>query len=76
MNWKILSIILIVILVLENAFIGWGYYLVAKEEQQIKECYYEVCEAYPQAWIDSGICYCYQEDMTGELIVAKTTLMD
>ena len=76
MNWKVLAIILMILLFLETAFIGWGYYLVTKEEKQIKDCYYDVCGEYPQAWIENGICYCYEIGLTGEYVVSKTTVMD
>jgi len=76
MNWKTLSIILMILLVLETSFIAWGYYLVTKEESQIKECYYDICEDYPQAWFENEICYCYDYGLTGEYVVAKTKYMD
>ncbi len=83
MNWKILAIILLVIVILENAFLAWGYSLVleedrlyAEQEQKMNVCYYETCSDYPEAWFENNVCSCYQVNTEGtDYEVAKETYM-
>ena len=75
MNWKTLAIILIIIQIIEIIWIGFGYYLLVKEENMAKECYYTTCAEYPEAYIDEDICTCYDYDVLGNLVVAKTKVL-
>jgi len=75
MTWKTLAIILLVVVIVENIFIGFGMYLVAEEERMIEECYYDVCSEYADAYIEGNICSCYKTDMFGELVLAKTEVI-
>ena len=76
-NWKTIAIILIVLIVLENLFIGYGYYLVAKDDRNIKACYYDVCSENYDADYSEGICTCYDWDVTGsQYVIAKTKVLD
>ena len=75
MSWKGFAIILLVILILENIFIGWGWFLIAEDERKMEECYYNVCDDYPDAFIDGNICTCYDYDSLGELYVAETEVI-
>ena len=75
-TWKILAIIFIVLFVSETLLIGWGMMLVLEDEEKIMECYYEICEGYPEAFYEDDLCHCYSYDMFGgELILNKTRIM-
>ena len=76
MNWKIAFWIVLTILILENIFILWGYSMVLSEEKQTLECYYEVCQDYPDAQLTSeGVCHCYDYDVLGNPIIVKSEVM-
>lgn len=64
-NWKVLSIILIMILVLENVFIIYSINLVDKEKKDTLVCYYDVCKDYPQSTFVDNLCTCYEKDILG-----------
>jgi len=49
--------------------------LVANEEAKMEACYYEICNDYPEAWVDGNVCTCYEYDFIGNLVAAKTELM-
>jgi len=74
-TYKVLAIVLLVILILENLFIGWGIYLVAEEENQFNECAYETCAGSTDAWVEDNVCYCYDYDELGELVISSKTYM-
>jgi len=74
--WKTIAIILIIIQILEISLVGWVIYFNTKLENEIKQCYYNICEEYPEASLENGVCYCYVLDVTGtEYIVDKTEIM-
>ena len=73
--WKVLAIIFATLFILETLFIVWGIAIVNQEEQAKEECYYDVCAEYVDADIDGNVCYCYDYDVLGELMVAKTSLI-
>ena len=75
MNWKILAIILTIILLLENFLFGLGWYLTSQDEKKINECYWDICSGYVDADFLSNVCYCYDYDTLGSLVVAKTEFM-
>ena len=75
-NWKVIAITETIILVLLISLIIWGYSLNAKEEKMIKLCYYEICSEYIQADYLDGVCTCYDTDMLGDFVVAKTKVME
>lgn len=62
-GWKILAIILLVILVLENAMIFWGVSLVNKDTSNEKECMLNLCSNYSAYYYDINqkICSCYED---------------
>jgi len=76
-GWKILSVILIIILVVENLFMIWGIILIKQENENTMECYYEICEGYPEALYDNdySLCYCYDYDVLGNLIIVESEYM-
>ena len=76
MNWKSLAILFMIIFVLENSFIIWGYSLIVEEEDNTLMCYYEICEDYSEALYEDDVCFCYGLDVTGtEYIVKKTEIL-
>jgi uncharacterized protein YpmS len=70
-GWKIFAIILLVILILENAFIIYAFYVSFQENERKLECYYDVCEDYADAYYDvsTKLCGCYDE--FGDIQVRK-----
>ena len=77
-GWKTVAIVLIVIQVLEIGFVGWGMYLNEKETDDMNLCYYDqnYCGDYPEADIVGEVCTCYDYDVLGEFVAAKTYLID
>jgi hypothetical protein len=75
-NWKIIAIIFIVLFSLLLTFNIWGWYLIAEEERLTNECYYDICEEYPEAYYEEDVCFCYDYSMMGKLEVVKTKYMD
>lgn len=74
-TWKTIAIIFIVLFTLETSMILYGNYLINKETKETNSCYYDICEEYPEAIYDSGICYCYDYDVLGNLNVVKTKVV-
>jgi len=74
-TWKIIAIIFIVLFVLETSFLTWSIMLVNKETEQANICWYDICGEYPEALYDSDVCTCYDYDLLGEYVVAKTEYM-
>lgn len=71
-SWKILGIVLLILFVSENLLIGFLVIEVYRQEGLEKDCLYNFCEEYPYAEYDGGVCACYESDMFGEYIIAKT----
>lgn len=71
-SWKVTAIIFIILFLLETLFFGWAIWAAIQDENRMKECYYEVCSEYVDAYYEDNICTCYEADMFGEYIVAKT----
>ena len=74
-GWKITAIIFIVLFVGFLTFAIWAWSVGINEIEQQNECYYDICNEYPDAWIDGDICFCYEYSLLGESVVAKTTYM-
>jgi len=74
--WKIIGIILIIVLIVENLFLWWGISMVNQEEEDTKQCYYDVCEEYPDAELTEGVCFCYDYDLIGDLVIVKTEIIN
>ena len=74
-TWKALAIIFIIIFFLETILITWSIMLVSNEEAKAEECFYEICGDYLDAWIEGNVCYCYEYDVIGNLVVAKTQVI-
>lgn len=75
LGWKILAIVFIVMFAAETIFVIWAWSLAIEEEKQLKECYYDICAEHPYAELDGDICFCYDYDMLGDLILDKTIYM-
>lgn len=75
-KWKTIAIIFIILFALETSLFVWGYYVSVKEEKNLMECYYEICEDYSDAYLENKICSCYNYDVWGEnLVLAKQEYM-
>ena len=74
-KWKVIALIFIILFILENLFFIWASLVVIKEEDKTKECYYDICGEYPDALYEEEVCYCYESDFFGDLIIAKTEYM-
>jgi len=74
-GWKVLAIIFIILFILENLWVGYGFYIIRQEERKITECYYDVCEDYPEAELVGNVCFCYDYDLMGNFVVVDTEIM-
>lgn len=74
-KWKTTAIIAIILVVIEAGFIGWIFYYGTQYEKDNYECLYDICNEYDYAEFLDPICYCYEYDLLGELITAKTEYM-
>lgn len=74
-GWKVTAIVFMATTLGLCLYIGYSIYVYNKEQNNIDICYYEVCNDYVDAWYSEGVCYCYERDLLGELIVGKTKLM-
>ena len=74
-KWKTIAIIFIVLFTLETSIWIWAFWDLTRDDARIKECYYDVCGEYPEANYEDDICYCYEYDFFGELVLTKTEYM-
>lgn len=65
-----------VLFIVENIFLGWGYYLLIEEERSTNNCLWNICGEYIDASYDAGVCLCYDYDLLGDLVVAKTQYIE
>lgn len=75
-KWKVVAIIFIILFTLETLMIIWGTILIQEEEEKTAECYYDICEDYPEAYFLDDYCYCYDYDQTGELDLVLMEYME
>ena len=75
-GWKTTAIIFIILFGVLLAYNIWAISYVFKEEARTNECYYNVCSDYVDAWYSEKICYCYENDLLGNQITAKTKVME
>ena len=71
-GWKVLAIIFIILFIVETTLWIWLTMVYIAEEEQTYECYYDLCGEYADASYVSPVCYCYQYDILGDLVVAET----
>lgn len=76
-TWKVLFIIVLVLFLLENSLVVWGAVSNKQIEKQTNVCYYDICADYPDAYYDyqTKLCDCYDKDLMGNKIIAKTEYM-
>ncbi len=74
-GWKVIAIVFIVLFIIENLLLGWAYFSVVEDDKKLNQCYYEICEEFPEAIYEDKLCHCYQYDEEGNLEINKTTLM-
>jgi len=75
-TYKILFFVLLVVFLLENLFIAWGFSLIAEEERDLNTCYYDVCSEFPEALLEGKVCSCYDYDNLGYAFVAQTEVLE
>ena len=73
--WKTLAIIFIVLFIAILLFNIWAVTLANNEEKQKNICYYDVCSEYPDAYLENDVCFCYDYDVIGNLVVSKSEYM-
>jgi len=74
-KWKTIALIFIILFALETSLFVWSYYTVIKEERMTMECYYDICEDYPDAYLEENLCLCWDYDVWGEPIIVKQKYM-
>ena len=70
-----MAIIFLIFILLENLVFVLAYLSVVEDEEKSYECFYEICEDYPDAYYENALCSCYDYDVLGNLIVAKQKYM-
>lgn len=61
-KWKVIAIILFVLLLLESFILLWSYNLGNKIIEQENECSINICKDYDSYYVESNICYCYEDN--------------
>ena len=74
-TWKTIAIIFIILFVLGSSFIIYSLVDYNKEIDKANTCWYDICSEYPEAYYELDVCTCYEYDMFGEFIEAKTKYM-
>lgn len=76
-NWKAVAIVFMILFFSLLALDIWGYSIVVEEERKTNECYYNICEEYPNADLVDGLCSCYDYNYnSGQYEVMKTKYID
>lgn len=75
MDWRTIAIIFIILFGVLLFFNIWAINYYSAEEKRTDECYYDFCSEYPDADYIDGVCFCYENDIMGGLIVADTKVM-
>lgn len=75
-TWKTIAIIILILFIIENFIIIYGIYLIEKEEKLTYECYYDICEEYPDALYEEPLCTCYDYDLMGDYVIAKQKILE
>jgi len=73
--WKNIAIIFIILFILESLFIVGVVVVYNKEQAKQMECFYVVCEDYPEAYYEYDLCTCYDYDVMGELVPTKHEIL-
>ena len=75
-GWKIIAIIFMILFVIETAWIVYSINSYQISADKSNNCLYNLCKEYPDAYYESNICYCYDYDLLGELVIAKIEYME
>lgn len=76
-KWKTIAIIILILFLIENLIIFYGYYKIIQDEKKEMKCWYDICSEFADAEYDYdlNVCYCYDYDMLGYLVINKTEYM-
>ena len=74
-GWKNIAIVFIILFSLLVLFYVWVYWSVGIEDDKINECFYDICSESIDAEYLANVCSCYDYDVLGNVIVAKTEYM-
>lgn len=74
-KWKTIAIIFIILFVIETTYVIWEVNVYFNEVDKKNECYYDICNGYPDAYYEADVCTCYNYDMFGSLQIAKEEWM-
>ena len=74
-TWKAVAIVSIVVLIVLLISAMLIIRSADKELEKENLCYYEICGGYPDVDYQDKVCTCYDYDIVGYLIVAKTQYM-
>jgi len=74
-NWKIIAIIVLTLFIAENLLIGYSLWSVEVEDHKINICYYDICSDYPDAEYSGDVCFCYEYDVLGNLVIGESEYM-
>jgi len=74
-GWKIIAIVFIAITAFIIFFNAVNYISYSREEAKMNECFYDICDIYPDADYAEDVCYCYDYSVLGELVVVDTEYM-
>lgn len=74
-NWKIIAIIFITLFVIETSYVFYAVYAYNHELDKTNICFYDICSEHPDAEYYENVCYCYDYDLMGELVVVKSEYM-
>lgn len=70
-KWKTIAIIVLILFIIENLIIGYGFYINKQEIEKQNMCFYDVCSESYDAIYENDICTCYDLDMLGDYMVTK-----
>jgi len=79
-GWKVIAIIFILLFVLETITVIWiTLWAINSSYEELNNqnyCYYDFCSKYPYAEIDeNNVCFCYDYDLIGDLIIVDTKII-
>jgi len=74
-KWKTIAIIFIILFTLETAIVLWGVIENNHQTKNMNTCYYDFCSNYSDAYYVNDVCTCYDYDVMGNEVVAKTKYM-
>jgi len=73
--WKTVAIIFMLLFFLETGYFAYVKYSYNQEIEKTNICYYDICAENPGAELINNVCFCYNYDVMGEYVLAKTEVM-